>query len=128
MPPATDGAGSPPGFTLVDGRNYKLAEAEGLGFLNTTRTSVVAPALAAHPNAHRNFRWLPWIPGKISYAPLAGSDLFTGPFTGCWVVIFRLGPATCLGHIGTDASPITPNSPQVKAAWNGVVTGGLSRR
>ena len=124
VPPATDGPGSPAGFTLVDGRNYTLAESEGSGFLNTTRTSAVAPATMPHPKAHRNFRWLPWIPGKISYAPLAGTDIFTGPFTGCWVVVFRIGPTVCFGHIGTKTDPMTPESQAVKTAWKDAVRDG----
>ena len=125
MPPATDGMGSPAGFTLVDGRNYTLAESQGSGFLNLTRTSAVAPAVAPHSKAHRNFRWLPWVPGKITYAPISGTDILTGPFTGCWVVIFRMGAQVCLGHIGTKTDAMTPESLAVKAAWADAVRDGL---
>lgn len=66
--------------------------------------------------AHRNFRWLHWQPGKITYLPLAGPDILTGPMSGCWIVIFTMGGQLNVAHIGTHAAG-SPTTIQVKAAW-----------
>src|SRR5437016_5586767 len=39
--------------------------------------------------AHRNFKWLPWLPGAISEVALVGADVLTGPMSGCWLVTYR---------------------------------------
>lgn len=111
-------------FIEVDGRNYMISESEGSGLLGTTRTSEVSAADEPHKKEHRNFRWLPWIPGKISYVPIAGTDVLTGPFTGCWAVVFKMGSDTYLGHIGTDLTATSDNSKQVKKAWADAIASG----
>ncbi len=112
-------------FVEVDGRNYMITESEGSGFLGTTRTSEVVAAETPHQKEHRNFRWLPWIPGKVSYVPIAGTDVLSGPFTGCWSVVFKLGSETYFGHIGTEQDKAHKNTVQVKKAWADAIASGV---
>jgi hypothetical protein len=54
----------------------------------------------------RPFRWLPYIPGKVTCMPLGGQDILTltGKMTGRWVVVFILESTgqRFVGHIGTS--------------------------
>jgi hypothetical protein len=77
----------------------------------------VSPGVNPDPaKAHRNFNWLMWFPGLVSYVPL-NRDVLSGPFSGCWMVVFRLNGVQCVGHIGLDA-PGTPVTQQAKVAWS----------
>ncbi len=80
------------------------------------KTSVVQAAQG--PKARRNFKWLPWLPGGISEVALVGSDVLTGPMSGCWLVTYRKANGVPhAGHLGTDvASPV--NTAAVNNAWN----------
>jgi len=120
--PAHPGAGSPTDFVLIPIRMYQIEESETEGVLSKKTISQVSPGF--HAKTHRNFRWLPWIPGKVSYVPLAGVDTLTGPFTGCWAVIFKLNGVDYVGHIGTKTSPDTPESISAKNAWDAAVATG----
>lgn len=126
-PVIAGGTAVPTDFALVTAREYALQESVGSGAFNTTRTSAVTPVATpaqAHAKAHRNFRWLPWIKGKVSCTPLAGTDILTGTFTGCWAVIFRMGTTLYFGHIGTFNASDTAESIQAKAAWKNAVASG----
>jgi len=69
-------------------------------------------------NPERNFLFFPWIQGKISYVVLNQNlPVFTGPMSGCWLVIFTLNGETCFGHIGTFMNPWTPDSIQAVNFW-----------
>jgi hypothetical protein len=48
-----------------------------------------------------NFRWLPWVSGKINYADLGGKDVLSGMFTGCWMVLYKQGNFR-VGHVATQ--------------------------
>jgi len=52
------------------------------------------------------FRWLPYDAGKITCMPLAGGPVWSGPFTGCWFVIFRLkaNGQRYVAHLGKDGT------------------------
>ncbi len=60
-------------------------------------------------------QWLPWDSGFITETALVGRDVFSGPFSGCWMVAYRDRPMTYVGHIGTDVG--RPNK-DVKRAWH----------
>ena len=105
-------AHNPGDFVTVNVHNCYLQEATGV----FKKTSGVQAGVG--PKAHRNFRWLPWIPGAISETPLGGVDVLTGPMSGCWLVHYRRGGQTYAGHLGTDiARPDLTRA--VNNAWNG---------
>jgi len=70
------------------------------------------------PKAHRNFKWLPWLPGAISEIALVGTDVLTGPMSGCWLVTYKKATGVpYAGHLGTDiADPF--RTAAVNGAWN----------
>ncbi|TLM79368.1 hypothetical protein ACONUD_13265 [Microbulbifer harenosus] len=111
----------PNDFSPVPNRNYNIQQSTNIGsFFHRKRSSQIVAG--AHGNkAHRTFRWLPWIIGKVSCVPLAGADILTGRMSGCWLVIFRFQGVDYAGHIGTDTAPDTPASLQAKAAWRNAV-------
>lgn len=119
-----DVPGGPAHFVSTPGRNYQIEVSQGSGAFWHTRTSGVT--LGHNPivaKAHRNFRWLHWQPGKITYLPLAGTDILTGPMSGCWIVIFTMGGVSYVGHIGTH-EPGSPATLGVKAAWAAAFNAG----
>ncbi len=61
-------------------------------------------------------QWLPWISGAVSETALLGLDVFSGPFSGCWMVAYRDGPMRYVGHIGTDTNR-PANTKSAKRAW-----------
>ena len=119
-----DVVGGPAHFVSTPGRDYQIQVSTGSGFLHNTRTSAVSAGqnLTA-AKAHRNFRWLHWQPGKITYLPLAGADILTGPMSGCWVVIFTMAGVSYVGHIGTH-DPNSVATLGVKAAWAAAFVAG----
>jgi hypothetical protein len=40
-----------------------------------------------------NFKWLPWVPGKINYCSSQGSDVLSGFFSACWMARYVEGDA-----------------------------------
>lgn len=121
-PPSADPA-MPADFVRAPGRVYNIHESESSGFMGMTKTSTVQQG-AHGSKAHRTFRWLPWVLGKVSCISLSGGDVLTGTMSGCWLVVFRHNGIEYAGHIGTDTSPATPNTIQAKAAWRNAVTAG----
>jgi hypothetical protein len=119
-PPAPDPA-FPADFVRALGRIYNIEESQSSGpFYNKAKTSQVSTGPHA-AKAHRTFRWLPWVLGKVSCVPLAGADILTGRMSGCWLVIFDYNGTRYAGHIGTDTSPTSANTIQAKAAWRNAV-------
>ncbi len=108
-PPPAGAAGS---FATMPVQDCYLEESSGI----FTKTSTVH--MAAGPKAHRNFKWLPWVSGRISEVALVGSDVLTGPMSGCWLVTYRKpNGVPHAGHLGTDiADPI--GTAAVNATWN----------
>jgi hypothetical protein len=100
-----------PGFLKGEPRQYYLKESKG--FLKK-RSNVVE---GFGPKLHRRFLWLPWIPGHITEVPLEGTDVLTGPMSGCKIVIYRRGGKTYVGHIGTDIASVARTA-AVKECWN----------
>jgi hypothetical protein len=68
----------------------------------------------------RQFRWLPYIPGKVACIPLAGDNILTltGNMSGCWIVIFTWNGRTFVGHIGTVDNNSDAETLAAKDAWN----------
>ena len=98
----------------VENRNYKLrrhAVAQG--------TQNVYPVETGnHVNPQRNFKWLPWILGKVSYVPVNNNDIvITGEMSGCWLLLFDLNGQRCFGHIGTYLSSNDPHTLDAINAW-----------
>ena len=125
-PPAAAGAALPARFMRIPDRLYSIQESESSGrFYNRTKTSQVSAGV--HANAgkqHRTFRWLPWVPGQVTFVTLAGADILTGRMSGCWLTIFSMGGIRYVGHIGTEDSSTSANTVAVKAAWRVAVTSG----
>jgi hypothetical protein len=116
----------PPNFVPALGRIYHIERSVSVGPPHDQVTTSQI-RVGAHPDpdeAHRTFRWLPWVPGKVSCVPLAGSDILTGPMTGCWLVIFehRNDGQLYAGHIGTETDLMSANTRQARAAWRDAVT------
>jgi hypothetical protein len=103
-------------FVRVQVQDCYLAESTGV----FTKTSAVRAGTG--PKAHRNFKWLPWLPGAISEVALVGADVLTGPMSGCWLVSYRKpNGVPHAGHLGTDiASVVRTNA--VNNAWNNFAT------
>ncbi|MES2771720.1 MAG: hypothetical protein V4623_07030 [Pseudomonadota bacterium] len=99
-------------FVTVATQNYHLCESTGFH----TKSSLIQAG--THPKSHRNFRWLPWLPGAISETTLQEMDVLTGPMSGCWLVKYRNpNGVLCVGHLGTDiANPLSTQA--VNNTWN----------
>lgn len=93
---------------------------ESTGFFK--KTSGIQVGGGGGPKAHRNFKWLPWLPGRISEVNLVGSDVLTGPMSGCWLVTYRKPTGVpYAAHLGTDiADP--QGTDDVNQFWNNFAT------
>jgi hypothetical protein len=111
----------PTDFAPAPGRIYSIEESTTSGsFFQRHKSSQIL--VGAHATkAHRTFRWLPWVLGKVSCVPLAGADILTGTMSGCYLVIFQRLGALYAGHIGTHQDPTSANTIQAKAAWRNAV-------
>ncbi len=111
MPPnvALGAVGS---FVRVPLQTCYLQESTGV----FTKTSQVQAGAGA--KAHRNFRFLPWLSGRISEVDLVTTDVLTGPMSGCWLVTYRKpNGVPHAAHLGTDvANP--GGTAAVNLAWN----------
>jgi hypothetical protein len=108
---------NPPNFYLktsekrhVPGQAHKLRVSDAVQ-VNQPRTS----------KPHRNFRWLPYMQGEVACVRLAGSDILTGPMSGCPISIFRCQGGLYVAHIGTVSSAVDPQTIAVKQSWNGAL-------
>lgn len=109
IPPAA-AAGA---FQGIPWRNYFLQESTGI----FTKTSAVQAGRSL--KEHRNFLWLPYAPGAITEIPLQGTDVLSGPMSGCWLITYRKpNGIPCVAHVGTVDSAVDPRTVAVKAAWN----------
>ena len=68
--------------------------------------------------ARRNFIWLPYLAGCVSEVSVAGTDVLTGPMSGCWLTIAN-NRAYHVGTHDTDAQ----KTQRAKGAWNGFAAG-----
>ena len=106
-------------FVRVEDRRYRLRHPVTVG------TQSVSPAVAGrHIHAYRNFKWLPWVLGKVSYVPLNNTTIVTGEMSGCWLMLFTLNGQLCFGHIGTYSNSTDANTLQAIQAWKIAVRSG----
>ena len=87
------------------------------------RQRVSATGVGAVAKAHRNFVWLEWVPGIVNEVQPQGTDVFTGPMTGCWIVSYVRNGVHYVGHVGTEDDPATQNSIDAKNGWNTFAAG-----
>jgi hypothetical protein len=85
------------------------------------RTSTVGVGQVA--KVHRNFIWLPWLPGLVSEIRPLGMDVLTGPMSGCWITSYIKNGIHYVGHVGTEDLHTSPNSIAAKNAWNTYAAG-----
>jgi len=125
-PPAVPADSLPERFMRIPDRLYSIQKSTSSGpFYNRTKTSQVsAGAHANQAKQHRTFRWLPWVPGQVTFVTLAGADILTGRMSGCWLTIFSIDGIRYVGHIGTEDSSTSDNTVAVKAAWRAAVDSG----
>ena len=94
---------------------------ESTGIFTKTSNIAWAPG-ALGPKAHRTFNWLPWVPGGISEVALVGTDVLTGPMSGCWLVTYRKPTGVpYAAHLGTDIAS-QARTDAVNNAWNAFAT------
>jgi hypothetical protein len=82
------------------------------------RQRVSATGVGAVAKTHRNFVWLEWVPGIVNEVQPQGTDVLTGPMTGCWITAYVRNGVHYVGHVGTDTLPTTQNSIDATNAWN----------
>jgi hypothetical protein len=83
------------------------------------RSSTAAPRLTdqfENTNKPWNFTFLKYYVGAVTTAPL-GTDLVTGPMTGCFLFTFTHGGQQKLAHVGTGGTRDCNESVEVKKAW-----------
>ena len=77
-----------------------------------------------HADPARNFRWLLYIPGKVTCIPITNNTpIFTGFMSGCWLVLFTYQGVRYFGHIGTDTAPDSTKSTTAKSVFRTALTG-----
>lgn len=108
-------------FVRVEDRRFKLRHPVSVG-----GQSVSPTAAGNHINPERNFKWLPWILGKVAYVPLRTTTVVTGEMSGCWLIIFRLNATgqVCFGHIGTFQDSSHSDTKEAIQAWKIAVRSG----
>jgi hypothetical protein len=110
--------GAPVGFVEVPQTMYKLRHEKPHPQPLPGNPNCCPVEVGTHAHPERNFYWLPWIPGKVSFMKVNQPfPIITGLMSGCWLVLFTLNGQTCFGHIGTDLGPNTANSLDAKNAW-----------
>lgn len=109
-------------LTLLESTGLSYGDQVAPGRLTKTfgKTRTSGFAAGAGAKQHRTFQWLSWWPGFISEVRLDAVDVLTGFMSGCWVMVYKRGAHTYVGHVGTiggnDAAVAT--SAAVKACWN----------
>jgi len=87
------------------------------GIFSKTREVTVDSSFTEKNKQHRNFRWLPYAPGRISWTPIDGTDVLSGKFSGCWMVVFKTSSGKyAVGHVGTKDNSAELND-AVKGEW-----------
>jgi hypothetical protein len=77
---------------------------------------VSATGLGTSVKAHRNYRWLTYLPYRNTFTPFTGVDILTGFMSGCHVIAYTENGRPYLAHVGTADNA---NRNQVtKDAWN----------
>lgn len=69
-------------------------------------------------NPQRNFIWVPYAPNAINYTETQGRDVLSGPFSGCYMVVYNYKRSRRVAHIATPQAN-TPGG--AVPAWNRLV-------
>jgi hypothetical protein len=67
-------------------------------------------------NVPWTFRFLWYLPGKVTEAPLV-DPVLTGPMTGCYLFTYSKGGMQVC-HVGTENTPTSQNTKNAKAEWS----------
>lgn len=70
-----------------------------------------------HRQGHRNFAWLPYRAGHVTFTALDGKDVLSGPFSGCRMVLGEVNGVRQVYHIGTYLGADTPQSLAAKRGF-----------
>ena len=110
----------PAGFQQMQPQILHINESNFLSRIAGPRTSTIGAGAHA-TKAHRTFQWLAWVGGSVSEIPLNGTDVLTGPMSGCWITRYTRGGVLFVGHVGTVAGHADPLSVAAKGAWNNFI-------
>jgi hypothetical protein len=115
-PAGQEGGTRPTGFSQIGDKPFHLSdEMSTLAKHGITEDyPVIKPG--AGDDATASFRWLPYVAGKITFCRLGGTPILTGPMSGCWLTVFRMGNATYFGHLGTS-NEFVDHTNAVKNNW-----------
>jgi hypothetical protein len=72
----------------------------------------------ASGDAHRNFLWLPYIPGYVSEIAQGNLPVITGPLSGCPTTRYLRGGQWYVGHPGTVDDHNHAQSIAARGYWN----------
>jgi hypothetical protein len=108
-------AGTPAGFKTVRPTTIHLGHSKG-SF--STKDRISSLKAGASGDGHRNFVWLPYIPGYVSEVEQTNLPIITGPLSGCPTTRYSRGGKTYVGHPGTEDHHDSANSQAARAYWN----------
>ena len=75
----------------------------------------------ASGDAHRNFVWLPYMPGLVSEVEQTNVPVLTGPLSGCPMTRYVRSRRTYVGHVGTADDQNSQDTISAKNYWNAYV-------
>jgi hypothetical protein len=101
---------------------FTIQESETSGWPGSRRrqSAVVGGANPAPAKVHRNFQWLPYVPGAVTHVVVGAVDVLTGPMSGCELAFLNIGGVQHAAHVGTDVGRPAQNN-AVKTTFNGFV-------
>jgi hypothetical protein len=115
---ATKPPNAPDEFLHVPHRRFRLHHPKSIQTVSGPVTLSKVDTQGTSLDQVREFVWLPYIAGKISYTSLpAGLPIITGKMDGCFLVLFTMAGQQWFGHIGTELGPNTSASIQARNAW-----------
>ncbi|MBZ5561874.1 MAG: hypothetical protein LAP13_05580 [Acidobacteriia bacterium] len=108
----------PGDFVLYPPQLYHIQDSTGV----FTKTSAVVPGAGA---PHRTFNWLVYTAGLITQVAMLGTDVLTGPMSGCFLIVFRKANGVPhVAHVGTHDTDAVQTA-AVQQAWNAFAQGHL---
>ncbi|WP_156256610.1 hypothetical protein [Sandarakinorhabdus oryzae] len=70
---------------------------------------------------HRNFVWLPYRPGFVTFNALERGDVLSGPFSGCRMLLLEVNGVRQVYHVGTVGKADTPETLRTKRAAHALI-------
>lgn len=70
---------------------------------------------------HRNFVWLPYRAGHVTFAALDSADVLSGPFSGCRMLLLEVNGVRQVYHVGTFNGPNTVESLRAKRGAHALI-------